>query len=352
MLKKIIASAESFKLLIVEDDPGVYSVFSKSLVGFKKRDGTNTFEIRGAKTLAEARRAIRAQRFDLILADLGLPDGRGFELLDRRNGLPRFPVIVVTGEEQEELSDEAIQSGALGFYSKNRLSARSLPEICLNGIRSWNFVRELRKVNKTLARKSVELKNALEELSANELLFYKVTEQFPHTIFLLELDGHINYLNPAGQNLSGYLPHEIEGTKFHMLKLFKEEEHSILIERFSKALEGKDVGANIYTAVSKTGEEIKVEIRTRNITIAKGKKYVIGSAIDVTEKEAMKVQIEKMMEEAKSAEEEARSAAKKAKSAERKAIAQKMESALLVQRLYSKLFECLPSDKISEEFPD
>lgn len=56
----------------------------------------------------------------LVLLDLGLPDAEGLPVLDRMvEACPGVPIIVVTGEVDGALIDDAFARGARGFVPKN-----------------------------------------------------------------------------------------------------------------------------------------------------------------------------------------------------------------------------------------
>ncbi|MDV7396930.1 response regulator, partial [Arthrospira platensis SPKY1] len=61
---------DPMRVLIIEDDPGIADGLTLTL----KQAG---YAVDGARTLTEARTAISVEHFDLILLDLGLPDGDG-----------------------------------------------------------------------------------------------------------------------------------------------------------------------------------------------------------------------------------------------------------------------------------
>jgi DNA-binding NtrC family response regulator len=62
-------------VLLVEDDSDVLDVLSESLENAGYR-------IHRARTIYEARRTIARRRYDLVVADIRLPDGWGYQLLD------------------------------------------------------------------------------------------------------------------------------------------------------------------------------------------------------------------------------------------------------------------------------
>lgn len=80
------------RVLQVEDDPDVFRVV-QSIVG-------EVAHLDHASTLAEARQLLGRYRYDLVILDLGLPDGSGKDLLPLLNGAsPPIPVMVFSASE-------------------------------------------------------------------------------------------------------------------------------------------------------------------------------------------------------------------------------------------------------------
>ena len=78
-------------------------------------------EIVTAADCAEARRRLREHRdFTLVLCDVILPDGDGFQLLKEILALdpPRPDVILMTGRPDREDARRALAIGAIGYLSK------------------------------------------------------------------------------------------------------------------------------------------------------------------------------------------------------------------------------------------
>ena len=81
------------RLLVVEDEPTILELLSGSL----RFAG---FEVVTAASGIEALRAAAASRPDLILLDVMIPDGDGFEVIRRiRSGGPHVPVIFLTARD-------------------------------------------------------------------------------------------------------------------------------------------------------------------------------------------------------------------------------------------------------------
>jgi CheY-like chemotaxis protein len=85
--------------------------------------------LRRAETMAAARDHLRVYRPDVVLIDLGLPDGRGDALIrDLAQGPRRPPVVMGTsgGVEGRAL---ALAAGADGFLDKSPRVSRSRPTL-------------------------------------------------------------------------------------------------------------------------------------------------------------------------------------------------------------------------------
>ena len=73
-----------------------------------------------AGSLAEARAALVASRFDLALLDVGLPDGSGLELLPwMRQHAPAVEAVVVSSLGDDATVLQALRGGAVGYLLKN-----------------------------------------------------------------------------------------------------------------------------------------------------------------------------------------------------------------------------------------
>ena len=88
------------RLLVIEDDP----VQAQSII---ELIGSGDVESVAVNSGAEALEALQATHFDCIVLDLGLPDMKGFELMEqiRQQSGSRPPIVVYTGKEltrQEE----------------------------------------------------------------------------------------------------------------------------------------------------------------------------------------------------------------------------------------------------------
>ena len=108
------ASAPRLRLLIV-DDSEVVRTGLRALLGAEP-----AFEVVGeAGTVAAGIAAAVAERPDLVLLDIRLPDGTGFDAC--RQILAKLPdtrVLILTSVAEETMVDDAIRAGAHGYLLK------------------------------------------------------------------------------------------------------------------------------------------------------------------------------------------------------------------------------------------
>ncbi|MEO8431260.1 MAG: response regulator [Acidobacteriota bacterium] len=101
-------------ILIVEDDREVLKLLGR----LSTREG---FSPRIAASLAEARQQLDERLPDAVLVDVGLPDGRGFALIEEIRARPdgdAVAILVMSGGGGFANRVEAIHSGADGYFRK------------------------------------------------------------------------------------------------------------------------------------------------------------------------------------------------------------------------------------------
>ena len=78
--------------------------------------------------LEEAMRKMRSKKPDIMVLDLGLPDGDGLDLIRRVRKFSDIPIIVVSARDKEEDKIEALDRGAEDYitkpFSESELMAR------------------------------------------------------------------------------------------------------------------------------------------------------------------------------------------------------------------------------------
>ena len=123
---------EGYRILIVDDDR-IEVTLLEALLDAPERD------LVSAGTASEAREILRSQSFDLLILDLGLPDGDGRDLLLEIRGdqaLEGMSVVICTGLPADQARAECLALGADDFLQKpvqadsvRAAAARQLGEI-------------------------------------------------------------------------------------------------------------------------------------------------------------------------------------------------------------------------------
>ncbi|HET9078499.1 MAG TPA: response regulator transcription factor [Acidimicrobiales bacterium] len=102
------------KVLLIEDDPGITSFLTKGFTA----EGYRTVVTTG---VADALGRLDAEggEFDVVLLDLGLPDGSGEEVLvGLRHRNPTLPVIILTARGRIEDKVHGLDAGANDYVTK------------------------------------------------------------------------------------------------------------------------------------------------------------------------------------------------------------------------------------------
>ncbi len=74
-----------------------------------------------AACCAEALESLQAVRFELVLLDLGLPDGSGLQVLEElRHRQPDCPCVITTVFDDDEHLFKALRAGAAGYVLKDQ----------------------------------------------------------------------------------------------------------------------------------------------------------------------------------------------------------------------------------------
>ncbi|MEO9076720.1 MAG: response regulator, partial [Gelidibacter sp.] len=99
-------------ILLVEDDVS----FSEMLRRFLERHQHN---VTLSYTLEDAKNKVKNTSFDLVFADLRLPDGDGIALLNHiKTKDASIPVVLMTGYAEVSTAVKAMKEGAFDYISK------------------------------------------------------------------------------------------------------------------------------------------------------------------------------------------------------------------------------------------
>ena len=169
-----------YKILLVEDDQLDRMAFKRFV-----ENNASPYDCTISASVSEARQALSAKKFDIIITDHSLGDGTAMDILESALGTP---VIVVTGAGDEETAIKAWKAGAYDYLVKDidQNYLRAIPITVENAIR-----------HKMVEKKLQLLSGAI--MSTED------------SVYITDMQGDIIFVNKAFCQTYGYKEEEIVG---------------------------------------------------------------------------------------------------------------------------------------------
>ena len=115
--------SRTLDILLIEDNP-MDAMFIKNMI--EKAAGGRA-AVAHADTIEGGLSRYREKTFDVVLADLLLPDSGAYETVDRLTRIfSQAPVVILSGLRDEDLALEAVDRGAQDYLLKGEFNAVSL----------------------------------------------------------------------------------------------------------------------------------------------------------------------------------------------------------------------------------
>ena len=99
------------RVLVVDDEAAILRFLKPALEA-------NGYDMASAGSVAEATKRIAAESPDIVLLDLGLPDGDGKDVIKRAREWSDVPIIVLSARERETEKIESLDFGADDYVNK------------------------------------------------------------------------------------------------------------------------------------------------------------------------------------------------------------------------------------------
>ena len=180
---------QAVSILAVEDDPGDFGLIQAYVHLAELGVGGGKGPVKWAKTLAEGISAAKSSRPDVVLLDLSLPDSAGLDTVrTMRAALPGVPIVVLSGHNDNTLAAAALQAGAQDYLVKGQFEHNALG----------------RAVRHALVREILESRLRLFEVALNSVA---------NGIVITDIHAHIQWVNPAFTQLTGFSLEEALGRK-------------------------------------------------------------------------------------------------------------------------------------------
>ena len=253
-----------YSVLVVEDHPDI-------VIGLQDLLQHDGYLVTVAGTCAEAIAQIGMQRFNVILLDLGLPDGDGLDVLkevQRRDA--SLPVIIITAHIAQERTVGSLAKGAFAYLTKP-FNREELRQHLLRAI----GVKEL----------AVKAERAEQSLTESEHRFQSLVESATDAIVVANGRGIVISWNRAASRLFGYTTDEIIGQALTVLMPARyRSAHEKGLARIESTGESRIMGSLVELhGLRKNGEEFPIELSLATWKTASGS-YYSGIIRDISDR--------------------------------------------------------------------
>lgn len=173
------------RILLVEDNPGDAELIQILL----ERNVESPLQVHCVPRLDRAIACLRADSFAAIVLDLGLPDCQGIETLTRlQQHAAGTPIIVLTGQNDFELSLSAVRKGAQDYLSKGLLCGELLARSIRFALERTTILAEVTSDSLTDELTGLYNRRGFMALAAP---FFKTASRYASdaTLVYLDLDG-------------------------------------------------------------------------------------------------------------------------------------------------------------------
>jgi len=160
-LTRTSKSTDIIRILLIEDSAADARLFAELLTDCP----ADRFSLVRVERLGEAIVQFHANKFDVALLDLTLPDSSGLDSLDTLiERFPSLPIVVLTNTNDDELALDAVRYGAQDYLIKRRVNGELLVKSIRYAIERKQAAidlqvqtDELAETNKLLAARNQEL---------------------------------------------------------------------------------------------------------------------------------------------------------------------------------------------------
>lgn len=231
-----------------------------------------SIELDTASTPEECLVKLSERDYDLLLLDYAPPKMNAIDVLDTvKRKKYNIPVVIVSGEGDEEVAVRAMKMGAYDYVVKNDRYPSNLPPLLRKAIKKYRTDKEKEKLYEEIRG----LKNYME----------KIYNTVADPIYVIDREGRFVDLNRLGEEITGYKKEELLGMRF--TELLAPEYLEKTKENFRRRLQGEDIPPYEVEIFRKDGKRVALEIRATRLE-GFGE---IGVARDITEQKRLEEEL-------------------------------------------------------------
>lgn len=175
------------RVLLIEDQAFIADLVARTL----EKSVRPSFVVETAGRLSLGLDRLAGKQFDIVLLDLVLPDSDGIRTFTQvHKKAHQLPIVVLTGEDDEELGVGAVNQGAQDYLVKGEVSSTAL-------VRSLRYAIERHRM-------LTEIGQYAQELQTMEASLRNIISRSPDSILILDEKGDILFANRSARELFGW----------------------------------------------------------------------------------------------------------------------------------------------------
>jgi len=245
-----------------------------------------------ARSSTEAMELLRTQTFDLVVADLRLPDMNALDLLrESRHRHVRVPFIVVTGKGDEGAAVAALKLGAIDYIVKRENHLTQLPYAIDNAIDRVQLIDANRRLQAELserARAQAEIARLVREVIGQRQRLDEIVASVPGLVWEAwgrpdAPDQRMAFISSHVEQMLGCTVAQALLTPDFLPTIIHPEDRARAIAEAAAAFESGNGGISQYRLVAHDGRILWVEARTTVVKNADGRPVGMrGVMMDIT----------------------------------------------------------------------
>lgn len=270
---------ELISVLLLEDDEGDALMMREDLESDKRDD----FRITHKTMLSDALEALQSEHFDIILSDLTVPDSHGTETFHALLNNTSVPIIVLTGDENDEISKQALEEGVQDFIVKNRLERYDVPNAIKYSIQRHRINQSIKQANQL---KSEFLANMSHEIRTPLNGIIGAADLIKHTALSPEQMKYMNVITNSGETLLALINDILDISKIEAGELEINPEPIIVRDFFRGVTQSIVPRANhkdVEVAINYEGT-VPITISADTVRLNQIMLNLLGNAIKFVEK--------------------------------------------------------------------
>ena len=247
---------DGVRLLLVDDD-SVDRMAVRRAIGKSGLTGVTIDEASDASSAIALLTDGSRSRFDCVLLDYELSGDTGLDVVRevRRQGV-EVPIVMLTGHSDPLTAATLMKAGATDFLTKELVSPERLEQMIRGAIRVSEAQREAKETRERLTTTMNSIADA---------------------VITVDLQGKINYLNPAAEALTGWtaaqaLGQPLENVAFVVMVDAGSQglQEDLLHRRIAEVMRGASDERADMTLVSRDGRQLYVDAMARQLRDAAG----------------------------------------------------------------------------------